>query len=95
MHFHLLNYKTTSVSFHDIDYIFNTFRATNNGALPTKPIKKADKLAKAAEGSRSITEFFPIRRSERKKKSEIEKDWMEGIEARLLATDDTDLDLEV
>lgn len=69
-------------------------RATN-GALPTKPVKKADKLAKAAEGSRSITEFFPIRRSERKKKSEIEKDWMEGIEARLLATDDTDLDLEV
>jgi len=68
-------------------------RATN-GTL-TKPIKKADKLAKAAEGSRSITEFFPIRRSERKKKSEIEKDWMEGIEARLLATDDTDLDLEV
>ena len=34
-------------------------------------------------------------RSERKKKSEIEKDKMEGIEARLLATEDSDLDLEV
>jgi len=36
-----------------------------------------------------------FRRSERKKKSEIEKDKMEGIEARLLATDDSDLDLDV
>lgn len=41
------------------------------------------------------TDFFPIRRSERKSKSELEKEKMEGIEARLLATEDTGLDLEV
>ena len=41
------------------------------------------------------TDFFPIWRSERKSKSELEKEKMEGIEARLLATEDTGLDLEV
>jgi len=75
---------------------------TKNAKRPTlkksdepKLSKKAEKLMAAAEGTRQITDFFPIRRSERKKKSEIEKDKMEGIEARLLATDDSDLDLDV
>jgi histone-lysine N-methyltransferase SETD8 len=63
--------------------------------ITAKPSKKATKLAQAAEGSRSITEFFTIRRSERKKKSEMDLEWMESIEARLLATEDTDLGLAV
>jgi len=57
--------------------------------------KKLGKLAQAAGQHRQITDYFPIRRSERKNKSEIEKNKMEGIEARLLSTDDTELDLEV
>lgn len=57
---------------------------------------KAEKLAAAGEGSRQITDFFPIRRSERKPKSELDKDKMENIEAQLLApTDDAALGLEV
>lgn len=71
-------------------------RSTQNRANgATKPSKKAEKLAQAAEGSRSITEFFTIRRSERKKKSELDNEWMESIEARLLATEDTDLPISV
>ena len=34
-------------------------------------------------------------RSERKKKSELDNEWMESIEARLLATEDTDLPISV
>lgn len=64
-------------------------------AKPPAPHTKAAKLASAAESSRKVTEYFPIRRSERKPKNEQLKEQMEGIEARLLATDDTGLDLEV
>lgn len=57
---------------------------------------KAEKLAAAGEGSRQITDFFPIRRSERKPKSELDKDKMENIEAQLVApTDDSELGLEI
>jgi len=56
---------------------------------------KAGKLAAAAQSSHKVTEYFPIRRSERKPKAELLKEQMEGIEARLLATDDKDLDIEV
>lgn len=73
----------------------NDKRTSYRKAEEPKISKKAEKLAVAAEGTRQITDFFPIRRSERKKKSEIEKDKMEGIEARLLATDDSDLGLEI
>jgi len=64
-------------------------------AKPPAPHTKAAKLASAAESSRKVTEYFPIRRSERKPKNEQLKEQMEGIEARLLATDDSGLDLEV
>jgi len=77
---------------------FSTKNAKRSNLRKTdeaKPAKKLGKLAQAAEGTRQITDFFPTRRSERKKKSEIEKDKMEGIEARLLATNDNDLDLEI
>jgi len=70
-------------------------RANGVASITAKPTKKATKLAQAAEGSSKITDFFNIRRSERKKKSELDKDWMETIEARLLATEDTDLDIAI
>jgi len=59
------------------------------------PASKAGKLAAAAQSSHKVTEYFPIRRSERKPKAELLKEQMEGIEARLLATDDSGLDIEV
>ena len=42
-----------------------------------------------------VTEYFPIRRSERKPKGELLKEQMEGIEARLLSTDDSTLDIKI
>ena len=56
---------------------------------------KAAKLAQAANTSHKVTEYFPIRRSERKPKAELLKEQMEGIEARLLANEDTNLGVEV
>lgn len=56
---------------------------------------KAAKLAQAANTSHKVTEYFPIRRSERKPKEQLLKEQMEGIEARLLANDDTNLGIEV
>jgi len=59
------------------------------------PASKAGKLAAAASSSHKVTEYFPIRRSERKPKAELLKEQMEGIEARLLSTDDSVLDIEI
>jgi len=56
---------------------------------------KAAKLALAASSSHKVTEYFPIRRSERKPKAELLKEQMENIEARLLANDDNGLGIEV
>jgi len=58
---------------------------------------KTAKLAQAASASHKVTEYFPIRRSERKPKAKAEllKEQMDGIEARLLANDDTTLGVEV
>jgi len=56
---------------------------------------KAAKLALAASSSHKVTEYFPIRRSERKPKAEILKEQMEHIEARLLTNDDVGLGIEV
>ena len=44
-----------------------------------------------------MTEYFPIRRSgrERKSKAELQKEQNENIEARLQAKDDTGLGIEV
>lgn len=60
-----------------------------------QPGSKAAKLAQAANSSHKVTEYFPIRRSERKPKAEIIKKQMEGIEARLLTNDDSNLGIEV
>jgi len=59
------------------------------------PASKAGKLAQAASSSHKVTEYFPIRRSERKPKGELLKEQMEGIEARLLSTDDSTLDIKI
>lgn len=59
------------------------------------PASKAGKLAAAASSSHKVTEYFPIRRSERKPKGELLKEQMEGIEARLLSTDDSTLDIKI
>lgn len=67
--------------------------AENN--IAPSPASKAGKLAAAAQASHKVTEYFPIRRSERKPKAEILKEEMEGIEARLLANDDSALDIEI
>jgi len=61
----------------------------------SSPSSKAGKLAAAAQGSHKVTEYFPIRRSERKPKAELLKEQMEGIEVRLLSTDDSQLDIEI
>ena len=42
-----------------------------------------------------MTEYFPIRRSERKPKAELLKEQMEGIEANLLTNNDDGLGIEV
>jgi histone-lysine N-methyltransferase SETD8 len=49
---------------------------------------KAGKLLEAANASHKVTEYFPIRRSERKPKAEIMKAEMESIVSYLNITDD-------
>jgi len=61
----------------------------------TQPGTKAAKLAFAASTSHKVTEYFPIRRSERKPKAELLKEQMEGIEANLLTNNDDGLGIEV
>jgi len=56
---------------------------------------KAGKMAAAAENSRKIPEYFQTRRSVRKPKSELLQEEKEKIEARLTASDDSGLGLEV
>merc|ERR1719187_1428218 len=69
--------------------------SSSSDAKQPPPNSKAGKAAAAAESNRKIPDDFPIRRSERKPKNKLEKEKEEGIEARLLATDDKDLGLEV
>lgn len=71
--------------------------ATVLGGIVTQEVMKASsgKLAAAAQASHKVTEYFPIRRSERKRKAEILKEEMEEIEARLLANDDSALGIDV
>jgi len=59
------------------------------------PASKAGKLAAAASANHKVTEYFPIRRSERKPKAELLKEQMEGMEARLRCTDDSLLDITI
>jgi len=71
-----------------------THSSCNDSYAPS-PSSRAGKLAAAAESSHKVTEYFPIRRSERKPKAELLKEQMEGIEARLLSSDDSQLDIEI
>ena len=59
------------------------------------PASKAGKLAAAASANHKVTEYFPIRRSERKPKAELLKEQMEGMEARLRCTNDSLLDITI
>jgi len=58
---------------------------------------KPAKLALAASSSHKVTEYFPIRRSgrERKSKAELQKEQNENIETKLHAKDDNGLGIEV
>ena len=68
---------------------------TSNPKLQAQAGAKTAKPAQAANTRDKITEYLPIRRSERKPKAELLKEQMEEIEARLLANDDTNLGIEV
>jgi histone-lysine N-methyltransferase SETD8 len=74
----------------------------NGGVSPVKNLssalsssKQQDKLAKAASSSHKVTEYFAIRRSERRPKAALEKDHLADIEHHLLADDDDHLDIVV
>jgi len=56
---------------------------------------KAGKLLEAANSSHKVTEYFPIRRSERKPKAEILKAEMESIVSYLNMTDDANHGIEI
>ena len=56
---------------------------------------KAGKLLEAANSSHKVTEYFPIRRSERKPKAEIMKAEMESIVSYLNITDDSTHGIEI
>jgi len=56
---------------------------------------KAGKLLEAANTSHKVTEYFPIRRSERKPKAEIMKAEMESIVSYLNITDDSNHGIEI
>jgi len=70
-------------------------------SLPQQPSQtssngsKAGKLLEAANSSHKVTEYFPIRRSERKPKAEIMKAEMESIMSYLNITDDANLGIEI
>jgi len=74
----------------------DTSAATASAASPAPATgSKAAKLAQAATTSHKVTEYFPIRRSERRPKAELVKQQLENIEARLLASHDSDLGIEI
>lgn len=56
---------------------------------------KAGKLLQAANSSHKVTEYFPIRRSERRPKAEIMKAEMESIMSYLNITEDSQHGIEV
>lgn len=52
-----------------------------------------NRLAKAAIGSHKVTEYFPIRRSGRRPKAELEREHLADVEHHLLAKDDSHLEI--
>lgn len=58
-------------------------------------MKGKKSLAKVAASSHKVTEFFPIRRSNRKSKAKLEQEHLEDIEHHLLAESDDHLDISV
>ena len=76
-------------------------QATVQGSGSSQPTQtsssssKAGKLLQAANSSHKVTEYFPIRRSERKPKAEIMKAEMENIVSYLNMTDDSQHGIEI
>jgi len=62
---------------------------------PTNSNTKAGKLQQAASTSHKVTEYFPIRRSERKPKAELIKAELETICSYLAQSDDSKHGIEV
>jgi histone-lysine N-methyltransferase SETD8 len=67
--------------------------STSTPTLQAQAGAKTTKPAQAANTRHKITENVPLRRSERKPKAELLKEQMEKIEARLLAKEDTGLEV--
>ncbi|TRY70195.1 hypothetical protein TCAL_01201 [Tigriopus californicus] len=69
--------------------------STKNTARPTAANKKSKAAAHAANSSHKMTEYFHIRRSNRKSKTTLEKEQLQEIEHHLLADDDNECDVAV
>jgi len=72
-----------------------TLSAASPGPQQPAATTKAGKLQAAATASHKVTEYFPIRRSERKPKAEIIKAELETIGSCLSVTDDSKHGIEV
>lgn len=73
-------------------FLAHTNRPTLNGTASVS--KAAAAKARQALTSHKVTEYFPIRRSERKPKRTLEKEQLADVEHHLL-NDDTDDNLEI
>ena len=85
-------------------FYFTNFPFRQNPATVSSPAQqqpattastKVGKLQAAANTSHKVTEYFPIRRSERKPKAELLKEELETIAERISVTDDSRHGLEV
>jgi len=66
-------------------------KSTKSEPLQPKPVSNIQADTKTSK----VTDFFPIRRSERKVKAEVVKNQQKYIEEKLLASSDDDLGIEV
>jgi hypothetical protein len=76
------------------DAISSSIKPSSSSTSTTRS-KLATKAAAAADSSHKVTEYFPIRRSERKPKKALEKQQLQDVECHLLEDCDEHLDLDV
>lgn len=62
---------------------------------PVKPVPRKPEATVVQQHQSKLTNFFPIRRSERRPKTEVEAKQQKTIEERLISNSDTDLGLKV
>ena len=86
--------KKNSVNKLKISQAKPTHSSYNDRYAPS-PSSRAGKLVAAAESSHKVAEYVPIRRSKRKPRAKLLQEQMEGIEARLMSSDDSQLDIEI